>query len=62
MHLHIHSDTQKHVILIAFPQQQLLHEHTSMLRCTYTASLVELYSHNSLAEYEMLLEIHQKVT
>jgi hypothetical protein len=32
----------KHVILIAFPLQQLLHEHASILRYTYIACLVSL--------------------
>jgi len=33
--------------LIAFPQQQWLHERASMLRCTYTVYLVQMlhYTH-----------------
>ena len=29
----------EHVILIAFPPQQWLHEHASVLRCTYIACI-----------------------
>ena len=40
---HTHTHTHTHtgcVILIAFPLQQWLHEHASMLRVTYIACLV----------------------
>jgi len=39
-HTHTHSGC---VIFIAFPPQQWLHEHTSLLRYTYIARLVYLY-------------------
>jgi hypothetical protein len=34
-------------MLIAFPLQQLLHEHASMLRYTYTACIVVLCYNNT---------------
>jgi hypothetical protein len=38
----------KYVILIAFPQQQWLHEHSSMLRDTQAACLVSAHSWSAL--------------
>ena len=37
---YVHARTHQYVIIIAFPQQQLFRERTSMLRYTYIACIV----------------------
>ena len=49
---HTHT-TQKYVILIAFPRQQLFHKHASTLRYTHTACLVcSLYRNSANLSYK----------
>jgi hypothetical protein len=53
----------EYVILIAFPQQQWLHEHASVLRYTYCACLVYFYFCNPSSEFDIYFErVGQSVT
>jgi hypothetical protein len=50
-HAHTHIHTEKYVIIIAFPQQQLLRERASLLRYTHIAFLVSAFFDFSLQPF-----------
>jgi hypothetical protein len=52
----------QYVIFIAFPLQQSFHEHSSMLRHTYIASLLNFYPINSVSLSRFNTSLHISVS